>query len=137
MKTGRFFNKSPRRIALLLLMAGCMLSDPVGSVASGTDPQATSGDSHRKATAPNQNLVTTHFSQPMFLNYRLAHCLRPGEECGEPTAHAWCRRMGFDHAGDWEVEKGIGARSPTLTLQEQWDCDQASCDGFAWITCEP
>jgi hypothetical protein len=75
------------------------------------------------------------FQNPMQGEYRLDYCL-VNNQCGEATAHAWCRAHGFHNAAKWTAAIDIGARTPTQRMGGSPVCDRGPCDGFASITCE-
>jgi hypothetical protein len=75
------------------------------------------------------------FQNPMQGEYRLDYCL-VNNQCGEATAHAWCRAHGFHNAAKWVAAVDIGARTPTQRMGGSPVCDRGPCDGFASITCE-
>lgn len=81
--------------------------------------------------------IITHFSLPIYQNYRVDSCLYLNRQCGEPAADAWCRGKGFEKAIDWEIDHDIGATTPTYLMGDQGLCDYALCDGFKYITCAP
>jgi len=81
--------------------------------------------------------VITHFSLPIYQNYRVDSCLSLNRQCGKPAADAWCRAKGFAKAIDWAVDHDIGATTPTYIMGDQGLCDHALCDGFKYITCAP
>lgn len=81
--------------------------------------------------------VTTHFSLPIYQNYRVDSCLYLNQQCGQPAADAWCRAKGFAKAIDWAVDHDIGATTSTYCMGDQRLCDHALCDGFLYITCAP
>jgi len=80
-------------------------------------------------------LLGNVFQNPMQGDYRLAYCLI-NNQCGEATAHAWCRAHGFHNAAKWMPAFDIGARTPTQRMGGSDVCDRGPCDGFASITCE-
>jgi hypothetical protein len=75
------------------------------------------------------------FLNPMQGEYRLDYCL-VNNQCGEATAHAWCRAHGFHNAAKWMAAIDIGARTPTQRMGGGPVCDRGACDGFASIICE-
>jgi hypothetical protein len=79
--------------------------------------------------------VTTHFSLPIYQNYRVNSCLYLNRQCGKPAADAWCRAKGFAKAIDWEIDHDIGATTPTYCMGDEQLCDHALCDGFLYVTC--
>jgi hypothetical protein len=81
--------------------------------------------------------VITHFSLPIYQNYRVDSCLYLNRQCGKPAADAWCRAKGFGKAIDWPVDHDIGATTPTFLMGDQQHCDHVLCDGFKHITCAP
>ncbi|GAB6190871.1 hypothetical protein [Desulfocastanea catecholica] len=97
---------------------------PPETLATGDGPDAARG-------------VITHFSLPVYQNYRVDSCLYLDRQCGEPAANAWCRAKGFAKAIDWAVDHDIGATAPTYLMGDQGLCDHALCDGFLYITCAP
>jgi hypothetical protein len=80
-------------------------------------------------------LLGNVFQNPMEGDYRLDYCLI-NNQCGEVTAHAWCRAHGFHDAAKWVAAVDIGARTPTQRMGGSPVCDRGPCDGFASITCE-
>ena len=75
------------------------------------------------------------FNNPMQGPNRLDWCLQWGTGCGAAAANAWCVAKGFQSASDFGMASDIGAQSPTRLITTGAVCDQAFCDGFAYITC--
>jgi hypothetical protein len=81
--------------------------------------------------------VITHFSLPIYQNYRVDSCRFLNRQCGEAAADAWCRAKGFAKAIDWKIDHDLGATTPTFVMGDQQLCDHALCDGFQYVTCAP
>ena len=80
----------------------------------------------------------TTFTNPKQGGNRLDWCLGWSTGCGADAANAWCKTKGFaGGASNFTIAENIGASSPTRLLSTGAICDQAYCDGFADITCEP
>jgi hypothetical protein len=79
---------------------------------------------------------TQVFQNPTFEGKRLDVCLVWGDQCGQAAADAWCKTQGFDGAFAFEVDKAIGAQTPTIVMTDRKICDQPNCDGFKTITCK-
>jgi hypothetical protein len=75
------------------------------------------------------------FQNPMQGVYRLEYCL-PNNQCGKPTAQAWCQAKGYAGAATWKPDYDIGAKTPTQRMGSRDFCARGPCDGFASITCE-
>ncbi len=75
------------------------------------------------------------FPTPSHNGYRLDVCRTWGQGCGQDAADAFCRTQGFDRAQSFVVDPKIGAKTPTMTLDDRKVCDQPACDGFKSITC--
>lgn len=83
-----------------------------------------------RAVAPVQA-----FPAPIWNGKRVDVCLVWGGQCGEPAATEFCKRSGYARATDWKPANDIGAQTPTVVLSSGQVCSDASCDGFASITC--
>jgi len=75
------------------------------------------------------------FADPTWNGQRIDWCLTWGSGCGEPAAVEFCKRSGYAKASEWQVAEDIGATTSTLVLGSAQVCSDASCDGFASITC--
>ena len=75
------------------------------------------------------------FNSPTYGGHRVDWCLHWGKDCGQPAADRFCQLMGHTHATSWKIDPDIGNTSPTIVLGDGTICDQASCDGFAYIVC--
>jgi hypothetical protein len=67
--------------------------------------------------------------------YRLDYCLM-NNQCGKPTAHAWCQAKGYACAASWQAAIDIGDKTPTQRMGSRNVCNRGPCDGFATITCQ-
>ena len=83
------------------------------------------------AAQPAMAQVQT-FQYPEHDGYNVAYCGADGESCGERSATAWCRTVGYEFASDWAAGTG-GSR--TVRLDDGAVCEGASCELFAHITC--
>ncbi|MGH7570365.1 MAG: hypothetical protein ACREMK_00790 [Gemmatimonadota bacterium] len=75
------------------------------------------------------------FMAPLWNGKRVDLCLVWGGQCGEPAATEFCKLSGYAEATDWKPANDIGSKTPTVVLSSSQVCSDASCDGFASITC--
>lgn len=111
-------------ILLALLLLGAVL---------GLNSTAYARDSARETAPPE---VRKFYDHPTANGKRVDWCLKWGAECGKPAADAFCHTMGHKRAAEYEMDRDIGARSPTRTLGDGRVCADANCDGFTGIWCE-
>lgn len=76
------------------------------------------------------------FNKPKNGSYRMDWCYKWAVQCGEVAADKFCQKKGFDGASVFAKANDIGASGPTRTLGTGQVCDDPSCDGFKYITCE-
>ncbi len=76
------------------------------------------------------------FDRPRHNAHRVDACRFWGVGCGQDAADAFCAIQGYQKAVAFEIDRGIGAVTPTMTIGDRRVCDQPQCDGFRWITCE-
>ena len=86
------------------------------------------------AVAPSHAEVRTYRS-PQHQGFRLDYCQAFGQVCGERVATLWCQGQGYEYASDWAIDRNIGDRLPTMTIDTDRVCRENQCDGFATITC--
>jgi len=87
------------------------------------------------AVSPSWAETSQTFAPPTHNNYRVDVCATWAQGCGEPAATQFCKLKGFDKAQSWSIAKDIGAATPTLVIGDNKVCGQATCDGFASVTC--
>jgi hypothetical protein len=73
-----------------------------------------------------------YYYHPMAQGIRLDWCYSWGADCGQQAADAWCRVMGFRRALNLAIQTGV---HPTRVISTGAVCDEAYCNGFAYITC--
>lgn len=76
------------------------------------------------------------FKKPRSGEFRVDWCYKWGIQCGETAANRYCRSKGYDAATDFIKANDIGDEFPTKVLSSGQVCDEESCDGFKYITCE-
>ena len=76
------------------------------------------------------------FKKPKTGSYRIDWCYKWAKQCGEPAANKYCKAKGYDSASDFSKAEDIGDDFPTKVLGTGQICDDESCDGFKFITCE-
>ena len=86
-------------------------------------------------TDPSRPPPSQVFALPLWDGKRVDLCLVWGGQCGEPAATEFCKRSGYSKATAWHQADNIGAQTPTVVLSSGQVCSDASCDGFAAITC--
>ena len=86
-------------------------------------------------TSPSQADERT-FKKPKTGSYRVDWCYKWAKQCGEPAANRYCKTKGYDEATDFEKAEDIGDEFPTKVLGTGQICDDESCDGFKFITCD-
>src|SRR5262245_53627670 len=86
--------------------------------------------------AVNTIAEQVRFDQPRHGGHRLDACRSFGAGCGQDAADAFCTTQGFQKAIGFEIDRGIGAVTPTMTIVDRRICNDARCDGFKWIKCE-
>jgi hypothetical protein len=64
---------------------------------------------------------------------RLDWCLEWGKQCGKPAADYFCRKRGYQQAGQFKIAEDIGLSKLLKTGQL---CKEPYCDGFSYIVCE-
>ena len=91
-------------------------------------------DGFAQITCSRPNVAQT-FNSPMQGPNRLDWCYNWSTGCGAQAANAWCQARGFAGATNFAMAPDIGATRPTRLIATGAVCDQAYCDGFAYITC--
>ena len=76
------------------------------------------------------------FKKPKVGGYRLDWCYKWATECGQKAADKYCQLKEFEGASDFKKASDIGDATPTKVLKTGQICDDESCDGFKYITCE-
>jgi hypothetical protein len=76
------------------------------------------------------------FKKPKSGQFRVDWCYKWGVQCGETAAKRYCKSKGYDDATDFAISKDIGDEFPTKVLSSGQICDDETCDGFKFITCE-
>ncbi len=77
----------------------------------------------------------TKYDAPRANGYRVDACRSWGQGCGKEAADAFCRLNNFESASAFEIDPRIGAKTPTMTIEDRKICNQPQCDGFKSITC--
>ncbi len=77
---------------------------------------------------------TRVFDNPRIAGYAVDRCLYSGEQCNQPAADEFCRRVGFQRARlfSW------GFMAPTRVIATGEICNvrgRGGCGGFTSITC--
>lgn len=113
---------------------------PLPGEAAGLNPQpeppsAAARPGLEARPGPLRAPTTKSFPAPAWNGKRVDLCLIWGGQCGEPAATEFCKRSGYAKATTWTPANDIGAQSPTVVLSSGQVCSDASCDGFASITC--
>ncbi|MFQ5458015.1 MAG: PAN domain-containing protein [Myxococcota bacterium] len=93
------------------------------------------GPGYGQGQGYGQGPATQTFYQPRINGQRVDWCFHWANQCGQPAATAFCQRVGFNHATNFQKAPNIGAGSPTLVLGDGATCNQPGCDGFDTITC--
>jgi hypothetical protein len=75
------------------------------------------------------------FDAPQANGYRVDAYRSWGQGCGKEAADAFCRLNNFESASAFEIDPRIGAKTPTMTIEDKKICNQPECDGFKSITC--
>jgi hypothetical protein len=75
------------------------------------------------------------FETPRANGYRVDACRSWGQGCGKDAADAFCRLNNFESASAFDIDPHIGAKTPTMTIEDRKICNQPQCDGFKSITC--
>ncbi len=75
------------------------------------------------------------FDSPRANGYRVDACRSWGQGCGKDAADAFCRLNNFESAAAFDIDPHIGAKTPTMTIEDRKICNQPQCDGFKSITC--
>lgn len=88
-----------------------------------------------RVSTPNEPAASREYDAPTWKGKRVDWCLIWGGQCGEPAATEFCKRSGYAKASGWKPADDIGAQTPTVVLSSGQVCSDASCDGFASITC--
>lgn len=68
-------------------------------------------------------------------SYRVDACRVWGNDCGEPAADRFCQLQGYAEAAGFAGDRDVGARTPTLVIDDRRVCDQPACDSFSYIVC--
>jgi hypothetical protein len=76
------------------------------------------------------------FNKPKNGSYRLDWCYKWAVQCGEVAADKFCQKKGYDGSSVFAKANDIGGSTPTRVLGTGQVCDDDSCDGFKFITCE-
>ena len=76
------------------------------------------------------------FNKPKVGSFRLDWCYKWAVQCGEVAADRYCQKKGFEGASVYAKANDIGGDTPTRTLGSNQVCDDDTCDGFKYITCE-
>lgn len=76
------------------------------------------------------------FGNPTLNGRRVDICLHWGVDCGKPAADAFCRARNYSASVGHTVAADIGSQTPTLVIGDNRLCSEATCDGFASISCQ-
>jgi hypothetical protein len=76
------------------------------------------------------------FNKPKLGSYRLDWCYKWATQCGEVAADKYCKKQGYEGSSVFSKANDIGGSTPTKVLGTGQICDDDSCDGFKFITCE-
>lgn len=72
------------------------------------------------------------FAYPRIENHRVDYCATKQGECGYKAAYSFCRRMGYEDAVSYKIDKSIQA---TRRVRDQSLCYGNQCKGFETIVC--
>ena len=91
-------------------------------------------------TAAPRQPRTRRFENPRVTHegraYRIDACRVWANDCGQPAADRFCQLQGYAEATGFGGDRDVGARTPTLVIDDRRVCDQPACDSFSYIVCE-
>ena len=105
-------------------------------------PMTANADQHiGKIQQPQKVVKPVYLEYPTIVHsetgvpYRLDWCYQWGTGCGAEAAKAFCNTVGYSDAYEWQKDENIGAKTPTLVINDRKICAQEFCDGFEFIAC--